>query len=159
MIKLCAEAERLHIRYKVRVGVGEWKYLAETIPIVHLSCRFGGSRAFFICPGPGNGTCGRRITKLQFSHRYFLCRHCNKLAYASQYEATWQRALRRANRLKQRLGIGIGIAESLPGKPKGMWVRTYACLLDEILQAEILANEARSNMFKRLVTQLEGDLE
>ena len=33
--------------------------------VVYLRCRFGGSRAYFICPGPGGGTeCGRRITKL-----------------------------------------------------------------------------------------------
>jgi hypothetical protein len=61
--------------------------------------------------------------------------------------------------LKQRLGIDVEIGEPFPDKPRGMWVRTYACLLDEILQAEILANEARSNRFKRLVRQFEGDLE
>ena len=125
--------------------------MAETIPIVHLPCRFGGTRAYFICPGPGDGTdCGRRTTKLYLSRRYCLCRHCNKLAYASQYERPWQRALRRANKLKQRLGIDVGIAEPFPDKPKGMWARTYVCLLDEILQAEILAHEAQANILKRL---------
>jgi hypothetical protein len=94
-INLRAEAERLHLHYKVRVGGGGWEDMVETIPIVHARCRFGGSRAYFICPGPRNGTdCGRRITKLHLSARYFLCRHCNKLAYASQYEQRWQRALR-----------------------------------------------------------------
>ena len=133
--------------------------VAETVPIVHLPCRFGGSRAYFICPGPGDGTdCGRRVNKLHLSNRYFLCRHCNKLAYRSQYEQPWKRALRRANKLKQRLGIGVGIAEPLPEKPQGMWKRTFTGLLDEILQAEILANEAQANMLKRL-TQVKTDLE
>jgi hypothetical protein len=154
-----AEAERLHLRYKVRVGVGEWKDVADIIPIVHLHCRFGGSRPYFICSGPRGADCGRRVFKLYLSGRYFLCRNCNQLPYASQYERPWQRALRRANKLKQRLGIGVGIAEPLPDKPKGMWTRTYGCLLDEILQAEILAHEAQSNMFKRLAAQFEGDLE
>jgi hypothetical protein len=36
---------------------------------------------------------------------------------------------------------------------------TYSRLLDGILQAEILANEARSNMFKRLSTRVKNDLE
>jgi hypothetical protein len=57
--------------------------------------------------------------------------------------------------LKQRLGIDVGI----PEKPKGMWVRTYGCVLDEILQAEMLANEAQANMFKQLLAQLKDDLE
>ena len=70
-----------------------------------------------------------------------------------------ERALRRATKLKQRLGIDVGIAEPFPDKPKGMWARTYGCLLDEILQAEMLANEAQGNRFQRLLAQIEDDLE
>ena len=159
-INVRAEVKRLHLSYTVRVGDGERQDMAEAIPIVHLRCRFGGTRAYFICPGPGDGAdCGRRITKLHLSQRYFLCRHCNQLAYASQYEQPWKRALRRANKLKQRLGIDVGIAEPFPAKPKGMWGRTYGCLLDEILQAEMLANEAQANRFQRLLAQIEDDLE
>jgi hypothetical protein len=159
-INLRAEVKRLHLSYTARVGDGERQDMAETIPIVHLRCRFGGTRAFFICPGPGDGAdCGRRITKLHLSQRYFLCRHCNQLAYASQYEQPWKRALRRANKFKQRLGVGGGIAEPLPDKPKGMWTRTYGCLLDQILQAEMLANEVQASRFQRLLAQIEGDLE
>jgi hypothetical protein len=151
---------RLHLSYKVRVGDEGREDVAESIHIVHLPCRFGGSRAYFICPGPGYGTeCGRRITKLRLSRRYFLCRHCNRLPYASQYEPLWQRALRRANKLKQRLGIDVGVDDRFPDKPMGMWARTYGCLLDEILQAEILANEAQANMIKRLLAQPKDDLE
>ena len=84
--------------------------------------------------------------------------HCDQLAYASQYEQPWKRALRRANQLRQRLEI-TGIAAPLPEKPKGMWVRTYGCLLNEILQAEMLANEAQANRFQRLLAQVEDDPE
>jgi len=31
-------------------GHGQWENMAETISIVDLRCRFGGSRAYFICP-------------------------------------------------------------------------------------------------------------
>src|SRR5262249_48889761 len=131
--------------------------MAETIPIVYLRCRFGGSRAYFICPGPGSGTdCGRRITKLHLSCRHFLCRGCNRLPYASQYEQPWKRALRRVNKLKQRLSINVGIGDPLPEKPKGMWARTFNHLLAEMLEAEILAYEAQANMFKRLA-QVKND--
>jgi hypothetical protein len=155
-----AEAERLHLSYMVRVGDGEREDVVDTISVVYLRCRFGGSRAYFICTGPGDGAnCGRRVTKLYLSRRYFLCRHCNHLAYASQYERPWERAIRRANKLKQRLGIDVGIAEPFPDKPRGMWVRTYGYLLNEILQAEILANEAQANMFNRLLAQVDNDLQ
>jgi len=158
-INLRAEGERLRLSYPLRVGDREWRDVTDTIAIVHLPCRFGGSRAYFICPGPRGTDCGRRITKLRLSHRYFLCRHCNPVAYACQYEQPWKRALRRANKLKQRLGMGVELAEPLPEKPKGMWARTYGRLLDEILQAEMLANEAQANRMKRLLEQVEDDLE
>jgi hypothetical protein len=159
-LNLRAEAERLHLSYTVRVGDGEREDMVETISIVHLRCRFGGNRAYFICPGPGDGTeCGRRVTKLHLSRRYFLCRHCNQLTYASQYEQPWERALRRASKLRQRLGIDVGIAEPFPDKPKGMWARTYGWLLHEILQAEIRVSEAEANMIERLLRQVEDDLE
>ena len=159
-INLRAESERLHLSYKVRVEDGGWEDMTETIPIVYMRCRFGGSRVYFNCPGPKEGTeCGRRTIKLYLSHRYFLCRQCNQLAYASQYEQPWKRALRRASKLRQRLGIGVGIAEPVPDKPKGMSVRTYGRLLDEILQAEMLANEAQASRVQRLLAQLKDDLE
>ena len=155
-INLLAEADRLYLSYTVQVGGGRWEDMAETIPIVHLHCRFGGSRAYFICPGPGDGAdCGRRVVKLHLSRRYFLCRQCNQLTYSSQYERPWKRALRRVNKLKRRLESDVGIPEPLPEKPKGMWSSTYGRLLDEILQAEILANEAKASRFKRLLAQVD----
>jgi hypothetical protein len=159
-INLRAEAGRLHLSSTVRVGGREWENMAATISIVDLPCRFGGRRAYFMCPGPGDGTdCGRRVIKLHLLRRYFLCRHCNQLAYASQYEQPWQRVLRRANKLKQHLGVDVGIVEPLPDKPKGMWARTYGRLLDEILQAEIRVNEAQANRIKRLLAQVDNDLQ
>jgi hypothetical protein len=159
-INLRAEADGLHLSYTLPTGHGEWENMFETIAIVHLRCRFGGSRPYFLCPGPGDGTqCGRRITKLHLSRRYFLCRHCNQLGYASQYEQPWQRALRRFNKLRQRLDIAAGVAEPLPDKPKGMWVRTYGCLLDGILQAEMLAHEAQANKINRLLERVENDIQ
>ena len=82
-----------------------------------------------------------------------------RAALSSQFEKPWQRAVRQANKLKQRLGIGVGIAEPLPDKPKGMWTLTYGGLLNKISQAEMLAYEARANRFQRLLAQVEHDIE
>ena len=157
-IKLHAEAGRLHLSYCVCVGDEKWKDVAEIIPIVRVPCRLGGSRTYFICPGFQNGReCGRRVAKLYVSKCYFLCWHCNRLAYASQYEPPWQRARRRANKLRQRLGIDSGIPGALPEKRKGVSARTYARLFEKTLEAEILADET---WLKRVqwLAQIETDL-
>jgi hypothetical protein len=52
--------------------------------------RFGGLRWWFVCPLVVNGVaCGRRVGNLYLppSGRYFGCRHCNNLTYASCQES------------------------------------------------------------------------
>ena len=123
-IDLRAEHDRLNLDYRVRIGGGEWEDVAETVRIVRLPCRFGGTRPYFICPGVVNGiACGRRVAKLYGPSRYFVCRNCNRLSYASQSEAAQDRALRSANKIRQRLGGDPGVASQFPARPKGMWRR------------------------------------
>ena len=105
-IEMYAETDRLHLSYALRTGPEGWENVTETIPLDHRPRHFGGLRAYFLCPGNTVAGCGRRLTKLFLAHRYFLCRQCSRLVYASPYEAPWQRAFRRAHKLRQRLAIG-----------------------------------------------------
>jgi hypothetical protein len=41
-IGLRAEAEALHLSYRVRIGNEEWEDVAQVIPIARVPCRFGG---------------------------------------------------------------------------------------------------------------------
>jgi hypothetical protein len=93
------------------------------------------------------------MLKLFLLNRYFLCRHCNQIIYACQFERPWQQAVRRAAKLRQRLGIN-GIVD-VPEKPKGMPVATYEHLLEKTLQAEIKADNARQAQLQRLVDWVE----
>ena len=121
------------------------------------ACRFGGSRPYFICPGVVNGVaCGRRVAKLHGPGRYFLCRHCYRLAHASQSEGAWDRALRRANKIRQRLGGDPGMAAPFPPKPKGMWRRTYERLRERGFEAEMLADEAFALRAERLLARIDN---
>jgi hypothetical protein len=141
-INLRAEHDRLNLAYRVRISGGEWEDVDETIQIVRAGCRFGGSRPYFICPGVVNGiTCGRRVAKLHGPGRYFLCRNCYRLTYASQSEGAWDRTLRRANRIRQRLGGEPGMDAPFPPKPKRMWRRTYERLCARTFEAEKRADE------------------
>jgi len=142
-ICLRAELDQLRLIYRVRIGGGDWQDIAERVPIVRVACRYGGMRPYFVCPGVVNGkACGRRVAKLYRHGRYFLCRHCYRLAYASQSEGELDRALRRANTIKQRLGGEPGLAYPFPKRPKGMWRRTYERLHQETFKIEMHAEEA-----------------
>jgi hypothetical protein len=143
-ISLHCETERLRISWRSHInGDGEQEGLAETISIVRLPWRFGGSRPYFLCPGNGAAGCGRRVAKLYLACCRFRCRHCSQLAYASQYEQPWQRAFRRAGKLWQRLDI---TGTNVPGKPKGMLVTDYARLLEAALLAETHATECTARL-------------
>lgn len=153
-INLRAEEDRLHLTYRVRIGGGDWKDVEETVRIVRVPCRFGGTRRYFICPGVVNGVpCGRRVVKLHGPGRYFLCRHCYRLAHASQSEGAWDRALRRANKIRMRLGGEPGMASPFPVRPKGMWRRTYERLREEAYEAERFADEAFLTRAEKLLNR------
>jgi hypothetical protein len=141
----------------VRIGGGEWEDVEETVRIVRVPCRFGGARPYFICPGVVNGiACGRRVTKLHGPSRYFLCRHCYRLAHASQSESRGDRARRRVNKIRQRLGGDIDIAAQFPRKPKGMWWQTYERLRKQAFEAEMLADEDLLLLVGRLLARTEN---
>jgi hypothetical protein len=142
-IGMYAKTDRLVLSYRWRPFGGEWEAVSESILIVRQPCRYGGTRPYFICPGVVNGRhCGRRIAKLFCPGRYFLCRHCHRLTYASQSEDASYRALRRTNKIRQQLGGEAGLAWPFPPKPRGMWWRTYERLRRKARHAEMQAEWA-----------------
>jgi hypothetical protein len=121
---------------------------------VRMPCRFGGAWPYFVCPGVVNGTaCGRRVAKLYGPGRYFVCRHCYRLSHASQSEDAQRRSMRRASKIRQRLGGNAGRASPFPPKPKGMWRRTYERLREQALDAEERADEALLPYVARLMAR------
>lgn len=150
-INLRAGYDTLHLSYRWRAGNGPWEDVAESVLIVRKACRYGGARPFFMCPGLVNGlACGRRVAKLYGPGRYFLCRHCYRLAYASQSEGAWDRTLRRAGKVRHRLGGNPGIATPFPLKPKGMWRRTYQRIRARALAVEFRADQQLQLRAERL---------
>jgi hypothetical protein len=100
--------------------------------------------------------CRRRVAKLHGPGRCFLCRHCYPLAYASQSEGALDRALRRANKVRVRLGGDPGTAAPFPAKPKGMWQRTYHRLHESAFAAEMVADKAFALHAKRLLARMDS---
>ena len=75
------------LKYRSRSYGEDWSDVEQRVAIEWTSCRFGGERPWFVCSVAANGVyCGRRVTKLYGAGRLFACRHCYRLAYASQQE-------------------------------------------------------------------------
>ncbi len=114
------------------------------------------ARPYFVCPGLFDGiACGRRVAQLHGPGRYFLCRHCYGLGNASQSEGAWDRTLRRADKIIQRLGGDPGMA-AFPPKPRGMWTRTYERLREQAFDAEMRVDEAFSLQAERLLGRIDA---
>jgi len=77
---------------------------------------------------------------LPLGGRHFWSRHAYELAYASQRETKFDRALRRARKLRLRLG-GDPADDEYPDKPPRMRWATYNRLLDKLRAADGVADE------------------
>jgi len=127
-INVRAEPDRVILDYRQRDHGGEWQAENYPVNLTTTPCHIGGERDWFLCPVRG---CGRRVAVI-YGGGIFACRKCHQLAYPSQSENPADRAVRRADRLRARLGWPGGVLEGADwGKPKGMHWRTYERLCDE----------------------------
>jgi hypothetical protein len=128
-INIRAKMGRVFLTYRYRSGGGgEWIDESYPVNLTTTPCHIGGERHWFLCPARG---CGQRVAVI-YGGGIFACRKCHQLAYPSQREDPSDRAVRRADRLRARLGWPGGVLEGADwGKPKGMHWRTYERLCDE----------------------------
>ena len=104
-IRLSMRHGSLTLNYNYRASGGDWEAVEQPVGLVWRSCRFGGERPYFRCDGIVNGrVCHRTVTRLFGAGKYFCCRHCYRLTFGCQHEDRWDRALRRANKIRTRLG-------------------------------------------------------
>ena len=124
-IQVCVEPDRLVLMYEHKDGTGRWVSHSEPVLLSWTRCNYGGRRPWLLCPA-----CGRRVATL-YGGAVFTCRRCRKLAYPSQRETAGDRASRRANKLRKRLGWRAGFLNGSGGRPKGMHSNTFERLSAE----------------------------
>lgn len=121
-IRYQVQERGLRLIYRVTPHTGPAVSVDEIIPFVFTTQPFGGRKIWFACP-----SCRRRARTL-FGGRYFRCRRCHGLKFQSQYEPPYDRAIERANRIREKLGDTFFTAyecDELPPKPKRMRWTTY----------------------------------
>lgn len=150
-IDLRVEADRVLLIYRNRNRLhngGEWESMNYPVQLDWTQCRFGGRRVWWRCPAIG---CGRRVAVLH-GGRVFACRQCHRLTYRCQREADDDRATRRADTLRRRLGWEPGILNGGGLKPKGMHWRTFERLAaehDADVNAAMAGMAARFGLLRR----------
>lgn len=133
---------------------------AEEIPGVALiewvSSGFGAGegyclRPWFLCPRDG---CGRRVAILYGKdtdiHPMWACRKCLDLCYPVEREDHVERALRRSNKARGKLGSGYE-------KPKRMRHETFVRLGMKYLEARKELGEVMRERSYRLLEQMEQE--
>lgn len=147
-IQVRTEADQVILNYRHRSGGKDWKHEEYSVRLNWTACTYGGRRAWFLCPTVG---CGRRVALL-YGGSIFACRHCYRLAYPSQRETDDDRAVRQADKIRERLGWELGILNGTGGKPKGMRWQTFWRLSS---QHNVLVNESLSGAMRRFGIEID----
>ena len=136
------EADRMVLNYRHRPHGGEWEQVEQTISFDRTPCNYGGHRTWFLCP-----RCWKRVAVLYGTGKYFFCRHCYDLTYSSQQESKLDRLMRKARKIREKMGGGVSLIDPFPDKPKNMHWKTYWRLRE---RAENANNLSWSIMGQRL---------
>jgi hypothetical protein len=130
-IEVLGGEEGVTLVYAVRETDAEaWRPIETRVALTRIPKPFGGSQVFFVCP-----TCNRRILELAFGYERFRCRHCLGLVYRTSQQSPADRAMSRADKLRQRLGGEPGL-ESCYARPKHMRRKTFERIDAQIQAAE-----------------------
>ena len=155
-IRVRTESNQVTLTYRHRSNGGDWRDEQYPVPLEWPDCHLGGQRPWFRCPVTG---CGRRVAIL-YGGGVFACRHCYRLAYPSQRETQDDRAARKAERIREKLGWEPGILNGREWrKPKGMhWERfsRLAAQHDAFVQNALVGMAARLNLLGESIEDWTG---
>ena len=131
-LKVIGGEDSITLAYAWRRGDAPWQDHQERIALQHQPRHFGGTETYFLCP-----KCARTAKRLYGGGVRYLCRACHGLVHASTQERPGNRATRKNQKLRRKLGVEIGLGDWIGPKPKGMHTRTF-----ERMSARIHAAEA-----------------
>lgn len=103
-----------------------------TIYLTHTRCNYGSRRPWFLCP-----SCDGRVAKLYSLESGFLCRKCSDMPYESQSESRRDRSLRKARKIRARLGVDASLFVPVILPPKGVNWKTFDRLRKKLEKAEL----------------------
>ncbi len=144
--------DRLTVSFTAQVSGEEPQPARERIPIVWGPWGAVRERPAFLCPA-----CGQRRLHLYLWRGRVACRGCAELTYQSRRERARDRALRRAQKLRARLGGDPSLDAPPLERPKRMWRRTYQRRLAALSAAEEQALDGFNDALLKLYKTTDGE--
>lgn len=130
-LKVLGGEDVITLSYAWRRGEQPWQDHEERVALRHHERNFGGTETYFLCP-----KCARTVKRLYGGGVRYLCRHCHNLVHASTQERPGNRATRKNQKLRRRIGAEIGLGDWIGPKPKGMHRKTFEKISARIHAAE-----------------------
>ena len=120
LVEFRFEEDRLILFRRQRPSGESWGGENQTVYFDRTPCHFGGYRKWFLCT-----KCSRRVAILFGVEKFFHCRICNNLTYASQQQNKVNRLISKAQKIRLQLGGEANLLVPFPWKPKNMHWKTY----------------------------------
>ena len=114
----------LSISYAVKAHQAPSEAVSERIFIDRTACNYGGTRTWFRCPN-----CNARKAILYCASKRFLCRQCYGLNYSCQNEVYADRMIRKARKLRSKLGASMDLQTPISERPHGMYKTAFERLV------------------------------
>lgn len=130
-IRVYGGSDAIRLEYAWRHGNGPWQTHQERIALCQRPRHFGGAETYFRCP-----KCAHTVKRLYGAGVRYLCRRCHNLVHASTQERPGNRATRKNQKLRRKLGAEIGLGDWIGPKPKGMHWKTFERTRARIHDAE-----------------------
>jgi hypothetical protein len=115
------------------------------VRLAYTPCHLGGQRVWWRCP-----YCARRVAILYVRGQSIACRRCWRLRYKVEAMPEGDKAFRRADKLRARMGWVPGVAHGEGSRPKGMHHRTFNALVNKYRAAELQALDAMEHCIDRM---------
>lgn len=143
-IRVRSGRRQIRLDYKWRLGDGPWTPHEEAVAIDWNKRHLGGEQPYFFCP-----RCSSRVKRLYGGTRY-LCRSCHNLVHASTQERPGNRATRKNQKLRRKLGVSIALGDWIGPRPKGMHRKTFEKISARIHAAEAEVYDDMLVLLKRM---------
>ena len=147
----------VELAYSYTPNGGPAEVIRQAVMLETTPCTLGGTRPWFCCP-----TCTRRVAVIYGVGRLFACRRCKGLTYASQTEDDGDRAIRRADSIRKRLGWPPGIFNPAGSRPAGMHWSTFRKLsveYERILGVSLHGIAKKLGFLDRLLGEARANLD